>query len=86
MNTEKGDMVSNWIKENGNPAIENLTKINLETASKVSALLTQKGLNTDALAHLVDTQVAEVNKWLNGKHNFSEKMLEQITTTLEFNN
>lgn len=83
MNTQKEDMVSNWIQENGNPAIEKLTQINLETAAKVSALLAQKGLQTDVLAQLADTQIAEVNKWLNGKHNFSEKTLTHITTALE---
>ena len=83
MNPQKEDLVSNWILENGNPAIEKLTKVNLATAAKVSLLLTQKGLNANTLAHLVDTQITEVNKWLNGKHNFSEKILTQITNALE---
>lgn len=83
MNTQKEDLVSNWILENGNPAIEKLTKVNLATVAKVSLLLTQKGLSANTLAHLVDTQITEVNKWLNGKHNFSEKTLTQITTALE---
>jgi len=83
MAIEEEDMVSSWIKENGNPAIENLTKANLEAASKVAAILNQKGLDVSALAQLVDTQVAEVNKWLNGRHNFSEQTLAQITTSLE---
>ena len=82
MNTEKEDMVSNWIQENGNPAIEKLTKINLDTAAKVSELLNQRGLNANILAELIDTQLSEVNKWLNGKHNFSEQMLNQITSML----
>lgn len=83
MNTQKEDFVSNWIQENGNPAIEKLTKVNLETAAKVNLLLKQKGLNTNALANLVDTQLAEVSKWLNGKHNFSEKTLTEITDALD---
>jgi len=83
MSTENEDLVANWIKENGNPAIEKLTQINLETASKVASFLAQNGMDAHALAQLVDTQISEVNKWLNGKHNFSEKTLAQITTTLE---
>lgn len=86
MDIKNEDLVVSWIKENGNPAIEQLTKTNLEIANKVNTLLTEKGLNVDALAQLVDTQVAEVNKWLNGKHNFSEKTLTQILTTLEAGN
>lgn len=83
MSTENEDMVSNWIKENGNPAIEKLTQSNLETADKVASLLIQKGIDETGLAQLVDTQVAEVNKWLNGKHNFSEKKLAQITAAIQ---
>ena len=82
MNTKKEDMVSNWIQENGNPAIEKLTKINLDTAAKVSELLSLRGLNANILAELIDTQISEVNKWLNGRHNFSEQMLNQITSLL----
>lgn len=83
MSTEKEDMVANWIKENGNPEIERLTQTNKETANKVASLLSQNGMDANTLAQLVDTQIAEVNKWLNGKHNFSEKILAQITATLE---
>lgn len=83
MNIQKEDLVSNWIRENGDLAIEKLTKVNLVTAAKVSLLLTQKGLNVSTLAHLVDTQITEVNMWLNGKHNFSKKTLAQIITALE---
>jgi len=86
MNIQKDEMVAKWIKENANPAIENLTRINQETASKVSMMMEQKGLNTNELAKLVDTQITEVNKWLSGKHNFSEKMLSFITDELESKN
>lgn len=86
MSTENEDMVANWIKENGNPAIEKLTQSNLETANKVATLLKKKGIDAIALAQLVDTQIEEVNKWLNGKHNFSEKTLAEITAMLEGKN
>ena len=85
MNTEKEDMVSNWIQENGNPAIEKLTSINQNTARKVSEVLTEKAMDANALAQLIDTQVAEVSKWLAGRHNFSEKMLGEITAKIEVN-
>ena len=82
MNVDKEDMVFNWIQEEGNPAIEKLTEINLETARKVAAILTDKGIEPVMLAQLVDTHFTEVNRWLNGKHNFSEKFLNQITEVL----
>ncbi|RYG18365.1 MAG: XRE family transcriptional regulator [Chitinophagaceae bacterium] len=82
MNAEKEDMVFNWIQEEGNPAIEKLTEMNLETAGRVAAILKDKGIEPIMLAQLVDTQVTEVNRWLNGKHNFSEKFLKQITEVL----
>ena len=86
MDMERKDLVANWMKENRHPAIEKLTNVNLETAGKVAALLTEKGLDAGALAHLVDTQIAEINKWLNGKHNFSEKTLAMIMARLEAKN
>jgi DNA-binding transcriptional regulator YiaG len=85
MNTEKEDMVSNWIQENGNPAIEKLTSINQNTARKVGEVLKEKGIDADTFAQLVDTQVAEVSKWLAGHHNFSEKMLSEIIAKIEVN-
>ena len=86
MDIENEDLVTSWIKENGNPAIEQLTKVNLKVAKKAAELLTEKGLNVIDLATIVDTHVAEVSKWLDGKHNFSEKTLAQILTTLEVKN
>jgi len=86
MDIENEDLVTSWIKENGNPAIEQLTKVNLKVAKKAAELLTEKGLNVIDLATIVDTHLAEVSKWLDGKHNFSEKTLAQILTTLEVKN
>ncbi|RZJ77530.1 MAG: hypothetical protein EOO47_16510 [Flavobacterium sp.] len=83
MNTNKEDMVFNWIQEEGNPAIEKLTEINLQTARKVAAVINDNGINPDTLAQLVDTQISEVSKWLDGKHNFSQKFLNQITDVLK---
>ncbi|PWS27999.1 hypothetical protein DHW03_10580 [Pedobacter yonginense] len=82
MSTQNEDLVANWIKENGNPAIEKLTQINQETAEEVTSLLKQKGLDADRLALLVDIQIAEVTQWLNGKHNFSQQKLDQILATI----
>ncbi|RZL68874.1 MULTISPECIES: helix-turn-helix transcriptional regulator [Pedobacter] len=85
MITDKKDMVADWIKENGNPAIEKLTSKNAETASMIASVLDHAGLSADHLAQMIDIHVAEVNKWLSGKHNFSEKMLDNIVEKIESN-
>jgi len=86
MSTQNEDLVANWIKENGNPAIEKLTQINQETAKKVASLLKEKGLDANRLALLVDIQIAEITQWLSGKHNFSQQKLDQILTTIDSKN
>lgn len=78
MKLENDDFVACWIEEAANPAIEKLTRINLEAANDVSAMLDMKGLDVDTLAHLVDISVSEVSKWLAGHHNFSDKTVTEI--------
>ncbi|WP_432712796.1 hypothetical protein [Pedobacter sp.] len=78
MKVPNDDMVSNWLAEKGNPAIEKLTKINIESAGKIRSILTEKGFDSDTLANIIDFPVSEVNKWLDGNHNFSEKTLGEI--------
>ena len=86
MSTKNEDLVANWIKENGNPAIEKLTQVNLETAILVASLLQQKGLDANELAIIVDIQTAEISQWLSGKHNFSQQKLDQILATIKSGN
>lgn len=82
MLTDKADMVANWIKENGNPAIEKLTSINQQTAAKVHIILEEKRISIQTFATLVDIKPEEIDNWLKGKHNFSEKKLSELVAAV----
>ncbi|MCX2573637.1 hypothetical protein [Pedobacter sandarakinus] len=82
MITDKADMVSNWIEENGNPAIEKLTATNLHTAANAKSTLHQKKIPVRTFAQLVDIKSEEIENWLSGKHNFSQKTLDYLMEVL----
>jgi len=82
MKLQSDEMVANWIKEEANPAIEKLTKINLEVVEQIAITLIEKGLSVDEFSRLIDIAPLEVSKWLKGNHNFSERTLNEIQETL----
>lgn len=80
---EENDFVSIWLEESGNPAIEELTKLNLDVASKAAKILVDKGLSENDLAISVDINPAEIKRWLTGRHSFSTNTIKEIVATLE---
>lgn len=79
---EENDFVSIWMEESGNPAIEALTQLNLDVASKTSKTLADKGLSTDELAISLDINPDEIKRWLTGSHSFSVKVIKEIVDTM----
>lgn len=79
---EENDFVSIWLKETGNPAIEELTDLNLEVADKTAKVLAEKGLAENDLAVSLDINPDEIKRWLTGRHSFSVKTINEITTKL----
>lgn len=79
---EDNDFVSIWLEENGNPAIEELTKLNQELASKTAKILADKGLTENDLAVSLDINPDEIRRWLIGLHAFSIKSLKEISGTI----
>lgn len=79
---EENDFVSIWLEESGNPAIEELTKLNLEVAGKAAKTLADNGLSENDLAVEVDINPAEIKRWLIGRHSFSIKTIKEISTAL----
>jgi len=75
---EKNDFASIWLAESGNPAIEELTKLNLDAASKTSKTLADKGLSANELAVSIDINPDEIKRWLIGNHSFSAKIVKEI--------
>jgi len=79
---EKNDFVSIWLEESGNPAIEELTQLNLDVASKTAKTLADKGLSANDLAVSLDINPDEIKRWLTGRHSFSIKIIKEISGTL----
>lgn len=79
---EKNDFVSIWLAESGNPAIEELTQLNIDVASKTSKTLTDKNLSANELAVSLDINPDEINRWLKGRHSFSVKIINEILDTM----
>lgn len=79
---EENDFVSIWLAESGNPAIEELTQLNLDVAGKTSKILADKGLSANELAVSVDINPDEINRWLMGRHSFSVKIIREILDTM----
>ncbi|MCX2454203.1 helix-turn-helix transcriptional regulator [Pedobacter sp. PLR] len=79
---EENDFVAIWLEESGNPAIEELTQLNLDVASKTAKTLTDKGLSENDLAVSLDINPDEIKRWLTGRHSFSIKTIKEISGTL----
>lgn len=80
---EENDFVSIWLEESGNPAIEELTKLNQDIASKAVKTLADKGLSENDLAASLDINPDEIKRWLIGRHPFSIKTIKEIVKLLD---
>jgi hypothetical protein len=79
---EENDFVSIWLEETGNPAIEKLAQLNLDVAQKTTAILAANGSTENDLASILDINPDEIKRWLNGRHVFSIKTINEINTAL----
>lgn len=79
---EENDFVAIWLEESGNPAIEELARVNFEIAGKTAKTLADKGLTGKDLSVLVDINPVEIERWLSGRHTFSMNVLKEISATL----
>ncbi|RAJ27292.1 helix-turn-helix domain-containing protein [Pedobacter cryoconitis] len=82
MSIEKNDFAAIWLEETGNPAIEELTQLNLDVADKTAKTLADKGLSEDELAVSLDINPDEIKRWLSGRHSFSIKTIKEISDIL----
>ncbi|WGQ10861.1 hypothetical protein QG516_04235 [Pedobacter gandavensis] len=79
---EENDFVAIWLEESGNPAIEELTQLNQDLASKASKMLADHILSENDLAVALDINPDEIKRWLIGRHPFSLKTIKEISSTL----
>ncbi|KLT67321.1 helix-turn-helix transcriptional regulator [Pedobacter sp. BMA] len=79
---QENDFVSIWLEETGNPAIEEINRLNMELAEKTATLIEAKHLSANDLAISLDINPDEIQRWLNGRQVFSFKVLENISKEL----
>lgn len=79
---ERNDFASIWLAESGNPAIEELTRLNIDAANKTIKTLTDKNLSVNELAISLDINPDEIDRWLIGRHTFSVKIINEIIDTI----
>ncbi|QEK51123.1 helix-turn-helix transcriptional regulator [Pedobacter aquae] len=79
----ENNIISNWLKENGDPSIRKATEINLAIATKINNILQAKSLKAVDLAVKLNKNQSEVSKWLTGMHTFTTKTLAKISLALE---
>lgn len=77
------NIISNWLKEHGDPSTRKTTEINLEIAIRINSILESKGLKAVDLAKKLNKNQSEVSKWLTGMHTFTTKTLAKISLALE---
>ncbi|WP_316798246.1 hypothetical protein [Pedobacter frigidisoli] len=76
---QENDFVSIWLEETGNPAIEEINRLNQQLAETTAASIKENQLNENDLAVALDINPDEIKRWLNGRHVFSFKVLESIS-------
>lgn len=80
---QENDFVSIWLEETGNPAIEEINRLNLELAEKTATSIKGNQLTENELAISLDINPDEIKRWLNGRHVFSFKVLEDISRVVD---
>ena len=80
---EENDFVSIWLEESGNPAIEQLVQLNLDTAKKITQAMTHQALSVQDISIMLDINAEEIQRWLSDRHTFSLNTIKQIAAILE---
>ena len=57
--------------------------LSFDIASRIDALLVEKGLSQKEFADMMGKRESEVSKWLKGTHNFTLRTLAKISAVLD---
>ena len=82
---EKGNMITAWLEQNGDPEIEKYIETNLAITEKVRLAIERKGWKTKDLAQAMGKSPSEVSKWLSGMHNLTLKSIVKMEIALGVN-
>ncbi|PPL02311.1 helix-turn-helix domain-containing protein [Parapedobacter indicus] len=78
----KNNLISDWLEEHGDPAIDKLVKHNLAIANRIADILSRKNITPTNLVKTMGKQRSEISKWLSGTHSFSTKTITDIECAL----
>lgn len=76
------NIISDWLKEHGDPEIDMFIEKNLAITEKVRLALEAKGWNKGQLAEAMGKSSPEVSKWLSGMHNLTLKSIIKMEQAL----
>ncbi|WP_339841632.1 helix-turn-helix transcriptional regulator [uncultured Maribacter sp.] len=79
---KKNKIISNWLKEKGNPEIARLVSLNLAISNKVHKILEERKLSDTDFAKMLGKTPSEVSKWLSGTHNLTQKSIIKMEIAL----
>jgi len=77
------NIISNWLRENGDPSFLKTTELNLAIVTRINSILESKELKPVDLARKLNKSHSEISKWLTGTHTFTTKTLAKICLALE---
>jgi len=77
-NTRENNLISNWLKDHGDPAIDKLAKRNLAISNRIADILSRKNIKPTNLAKAMGKKRSEISKWLSGTHSISTKTIAYI--------
>jgi len=76
------NIISDWLREHGDPEVEQFVKKNLLLTEKIHARLKEIGWSRARLAREVGKKPPEVSKWLSGMHNLTLRSLVKLELAL----
>lgn len=79
---KSNNIISNWLKEHGDPEIDKFVEKNLAITEKVRLAIEAKGWNNGDLAKAMDKSPSEVSNWLSGMHNLTLKNIIKMEQAL----
>jgi|SRR5690554_2711866 len=75
-------MITQWLEEHGDPAIERYVEKNLAIVEKVRLALERKGWKSQDFAQAMGKSPSEISKWLTGMHNLTLKSITRMELAL----
>lgn len=76
-------MITDWLKQHGDPEVTKLVQRNLAIANKVQRILEERNMTHSDFAQLLGKSPSEISKWLSGTHNLTQKSIIKMELALD---